>query len=293
LIFSHDLRLGGEFFYRFQLRVSKLSELDQYEKVAATAARNAGKLLMERFRGHLHVTHKGIINIVTDVDLAAEKLIVSHLLEAFPTHYIIAEENHSDAKGGSHVWIIDPLDGTTNYAHGLPFFSVSIGLEIEGEIVFGAIYAPALDEFFVTRRGKGAYCNGSPIHVSGNASLNDSLLATGFPYDIRSGRNTNLDYFNEFAMCAQAIRRVGSAALDLAYLAAGHFDGFWELMLQPWDCAAGMLMIQEAGGKVSNFHGEPVSIYGREFLASNGLIHDDMLMILQRIAALKSSPPRR
>jgi myo-inositol-1(or 4)-monophosphatase len=267
--------------------VSKLSELDQYEAVASAAARDAGKLLMERFRGRLNVSHKGIINIVTDADLAAERLIVSHVLEAFPAHHILAEENHSDTKGGSHVWIIDPLDGTTNYAHGLPFFSVSIGLEIEGEIVFGIVYAPVLDEFFVARRGQGAYCNGNPIHVSKNASLNDSMLATGFPYDIRSGRNTNLEYFGEFVMRAQAIRRVGSAALDLAYLAAGHFDGFWELMLQPWDCAAGSLLIREAGGVVSNFRGEPASIYEREFLASNGLIHNDMLMILRKTDSLR------
>jgi myo-inositol-1(or 4)-monophosphatase len=266
----------------------KLSDLDRYETVASAAARDAGKLLMDRFRGRLNVSHKGITNIVTDADLEAEKLIVSRLLEDFPTHHILAEENHFEKKGGSHIWIIDPLDGTTNYAHGLPFFSVSIGLEIEGEIVFGAIYGPVMDELFIARRGQGAYCNGSPIHVSENASLNDSLLATGFPYDIRSGRNTNLEYFGEFVMRAQAIRRVGSAALDLAYLASGHFDGFWELMLQPWDCAAGTLLIREAGGLVTNFRGEPVSIYEREFLASNGLIHNDMLMILRKISALKN-----
>jgi len=268
----------------------KLSELDQYEAVASEAARDAGKLLMDRFRGHLNVSHKGITNIVTDADLAAEKLIVSRLLEAFPTHNVLAEENHFDTKGGSHVWIIDPLDGTTNYAHGLPFFSVSIGLEIEGEIVFGAIYGPILDELYIARRGQGAYRNGNAIHVSKIASLNDSLLATGFPYDIRSGRNTNLEYFNEFVMRAQAIRRMGSAALDLAYLASGHFDGFWEVMLQPWDCAAGTLLIREAGGFVTNFQGEPVSIYEREFLASNGLIHNDMLAILKKILALKDRP---
>jgi myo-inositol-1(or 4)-monophosphatase len=272
-------------FHRFQTWVSKLSELDQYEAVANAAARDAGKLLMDRFRGQLNVSHKGITNIVTDADLAAENLIVLRLLEAFPTHHILAEENHFDVKQGSHVWIIDPLDGTTNYAHGLPFFSVSIGLEIEGEIVFGAIYAPALGEFYVARRGQGAYCNGSPIHVSRNAALNDSLLATGFPYDIRSGINTNLEYFGEFVMRAQAIRRVGSAALDLAYLAAGHFDGFWELKLQPWDCAAGTLLIREAGGMVTNFRGEPVSIYEHELLGSNGLIHNDMLAILRKISA--------
>jgi myo-inositol-1(or 4)-monophosphatase len=265
--------------------MSKSSELDQYEVVASAAARDAGKLLMERFRGQLHVSHKGIINIVTDADLAAENLIVSRLLAAFPDHQILAEENHFDTKGGSHVWIIDPLDGTTNYAHGLPFFSVSIGLEMEGEIVFGIVYAPALGEFFAARRGQGAYCNGKPIHVSMNASLNDCMLATGFPYDIRSGRNTNLEYFSEFVMRAQAIRRVGSAALDLAYVAAGHFDGFWELMLQPWDCAAGTLLIREAGGMVSNFRGGHVSVYERECLASNGLIHNDMLKILRMVSA--------
>lgn len=261
--------------------------MDQYEAIARTAARDAGALLMQRFRGQLNITHKGIINIVTDADLAAEQLIVSYLLKAFPTHHILAEESLFDTRGGSHVWIIDPLDGTTNYAHGLPFFSVSIGLEIKGEIVLGVVYAPALNELFVARRGEGAFCNDNPIRVSKNASLNDSLLATGFPYDIRSGRNTNLDYFNEFVMRVQAIRRVGSAALDLAYLAAGHFDGFWELALQPWDCAAGTILIREAGGMVTNLRGEPISIYEREFLASNGLIHNDMLKILRKINELK------
>jgi myo-inositol-1(or 4)-monophosphatase len=264
-----------------------LSDIDRYEAAAIKAAHDAGRLLMDRFRGHLDVSHKGITNIVTDADLAAEKLIVSHLLEAFPSHHILAEENHFERKGGSHIWIIDPLDGTTNYAHGLPFFSVSIGLEVEGKIVFGAVYAPVLDELYVARRGQGAYCNGSPIHVSKNAAMNDSLLATGFPYDIRSGRNTNLEYFSEFAMHAQAIRRVGSAALDLAYVASGYFDGFWELQLQPWDCAAGVLLISEAGGTATNFHGEPVSIYEHEFLGSNGLIHNDMLKILQKIKEQK------
>jgi myo-inositol-1(or 4)-monophosphatase len=265
-----------------------LNDLDRYEAVGTAVAREAGKLLMDRFRGHLNVSHKGIINIVTDVDVATEKLIVSRLLEAFPTHHILAEESHSETKYGSHIWIIDPLDGTTNYAHGFPFFSVSIGLEVEGEIVFGAIYNPVISELFIARRGQGAYCNGNPIHVSNTTSLDESLLATGFPYDIRTGKNTNLDYFGEFAVKAQAIRRAGSAALDLAYVASGYFDGFWELKLHPWDCAAGTLLIREAGGLVTNFLGEPGSIYQQECVASNGLIHEDMLTVLRNISALRN-----
>jgi myo-inositol-1(or 4)-monophosphatase len=236
---------------------------------------------MDRFRTDIEVSHKGEVNLVTEVDLAAEELIVSRVWSAFPGHAILAEENHSATKSGSHTWIIDPLDGTTNYAHGFPVFAVSIGLEIDGDLACGAVYNPVLDEMFTARRGRGASCNGQPIRVSSTGRLDASLLATGFPYDIRTSEDNNLDNFREFALRAQAVRRAGAAALDFCYVAAGRLDGFWEPKLSPWDCAAGYLLVREAGGKVTNYRGEEGSIYERECIASNGLIHEELLTVLR------------
>ena len=236
---------------------------------------------MERFRSDLAISHKGSINLVTDVDVAAEKLIVERILQAFPDHSILAEENHAESKTGSHVWIIDPLDGTTNYAHGFPVFAVSIALEVEGQVEIGVVCNPVLDELFVARRGRGASCNDTPLRVSAVNALDQSLLATGFPYDIRTSEVNNLDNFRDFSLRAQAVRRAGSAALDLCYVAAGRFDGFWELKLHPWDTAAGFLLVREAGGLVTNFRGERASIYEEECIASNGRIHEEMLMVLK------------
>lgn len=252
----------------------------KYEKAGTEAALAAGDLLMKRFRTKMTVAHKGVIDLVTEVDLAAEALIVSALQREFPGCAILAEEGHSGTARAPVTWIIDPLDGTTNYAHGLPFFAVSIGLEIDGEIEFGVVYIPALEEIFTAHRGSGACLNGMPIHVSGTDSLSTSLLTTGFPYDIRTSRETNLEHFAEFARRSLAVRRAGSAAMDFCYVAAGRYDGFWELKLNPWDCAAGYLMVREAGGQVTNFRGRTGSIYDRECLATNGLIHDAMLNIL-------------
>jgi myo-inositol-1(or 4)-monophosphatase len=257
----------------------------RYEKAGTEAALAAGDLLMKRFRTRMNVTHKGVIDLVTEVDLAAEALIVSALQHEFPGCAILAEEGHSGTARGPVTWIIDPLDGTTNYAHGLPFFSVSIGLEIEGEIEFGVVYIPTLGEVFTARRGLGACLNGTPIRVSAVSSLGTSLLTTGFPYDIRTSRETNLEYFAEFSRRSFAVRRAGSAAMDFCYVAAGRYDGFWEIKLNPWDCAAGYLIVREAGGRVTNFHGRPGSIYDRESLATNGLIHDSMLNILSQPGA--------
>ena len=260
-----------------------MDSIDQFAKVGTEAALEAGRLLMRHFRTKFSIAHKGDINIVTELDVAAEKLIVSRILEAFPTHSVLAEENHPDAARTRFTWIIDPLDGTTNYAHGLPFFCVSIGLEIDGQVEWGVVYNPNLEEVFTARRGQGAFLNQERIQVSKVSPLGASLLATGFPYDIRTSEQNNLSYFQAFALTAQAVRRVGSAALDLCYVGCGRFDGFWELKLNPWDCAAGCLVVQEGGGRVSDFSGQPGSIYGREFVASNGIIHDQMIAVIQSI----------
>jgi myo-inositol-1(or 4)-monophosphatase len=260
-----------------------MGEMDTFAAIGIEVAREAGRLLLDRFRTGFIVSHKGTVNLVTEVDLAAEELIVSRLRKAFPDHSIIAEENHSKTEGGEYNWIIDPLDGTTNYAHGFPVFSVSIGLEIAGELAFGVVCDPTRDELFTAMRGGGAFCNGVPLQVSRTESLVASLLSTGFPYDIQTSSLNNLDNYCAFAVRTQGVRRCGSAALDLSYVAAGRFDGFWELKLNPWDCAAGYLLVSEAGGMVTNFRGEPASIYGREVAASNGRIHQQMLAVLEAV----------
>ncbi len=258
-----------------------MNEMERFARVGERAAQEAGEYLMSQFRKVRSVAHKGAIDLVTDADIVAEQLIVSRLSREFPDHRFLAEEGHSQAAPGGYTWIIDPLDGTTNYAHGLPIFSVSLALEIAGVVEWGVVVCPCQQETFVARRGGGAFLNGTPIRVSATAELGASLLATGFPYDIRTSACNNLDYFRRFALRALAIRRMGSAALDLCYVAAGRFDGFWELKLHPWDVAAGYLVVREAGGKVTNFRGEEGSIYETECVASNALIHEQMLAVIR------------
>jgi myo-inositol-1(or 4)-monophosphatase len=255
--------------------------LVEFARVGEEVARAAGRFLMENLHSGFHVARKGEIDLVTDIDLAAEKMIVSRLREAFPDHGVLAEEKLSQNAHAVCRWIVDPLDGTTNYAHGYPVFSVSIGLEIEGIVEWGMVYNPNLDEAFLARRGGGAFLNGTPLRVSATESLGASLLATGFPYDIRTSEVNNLDDFRAFALRAQGIRRAGSAALDLCYVAAGRFDGFWEYKLNAWDCAPGYLMVREAGGNVTNHRGDVGSIYDRECLATNGRIHEQMMAVLE------------
>ena len=268
------------------------AELNKFAAVGGDVAREAGAFLMKHFRTSFSVSHKGVIDLVTEVDVAAEDLIVSRLKREFPDHAVLAEESHSEGQPGEYRWIIDPLDGTTNYAHGFPFFAVSMALEISGKVVWGAVYNPAFNEIFTARLGHGAQCNGAPIHVSSTRSLSGSFLATGIPYDIRTSPVNNLDFFSEFSLRALAIRRAGSAALDLSCVAAGRFDGFWELKLHPWDCGAGYLLVREAGGVVTDFRGEQGSIYIPESLATNGLIHDQMLAVFRELAALTTGRSR-
>jgi len=252
---------------------------------AEAVAREAGALLRERFGTRLDVRHKGRINLVTEVDLLAEQCIRRQIQAHFPDHSILAEEEGLTETASAFRWIVDPLDGTTNYAHGYPFFSVAIAVEQHGEIIVGVVYDPLRNELFSAAKGQGAYCNGQPLHVSDVTSLDQALLVTGFPYNVKSSLQKNLDHFSAFLDVAQAIRRDGSAALDLAYVAAGRFDGFWELNLAPWDMAAGSLLVTEAGGQVTAFGGQAFSPYVPEIVASNGHIHAAMCQVLGKSTA--------
>ncbi|HEX5736798.1 MAG TPA: inositol monophosphatase family protein [Blastocatellia bacterium] len=247
---------------------------------AIRVAQDAGRLLRDRVGTRIDVAHKGAINIVTDVDIASERLIREAIATQYPRHQVLAEEGGLDESGSEYRWVIDPLDGTTNYAHGYPVFCVSIALEYRGETILGVVYDPMRDELFTAERGGGAALNNRRIRVSSTASMMESLLSTGFPYDIRTSTLTNLDHWANFAMNAQALRRDGAAALDLSYVACGRYDGFWELNLSPWDMAAGALIVTEAGGRVSDFGGGEFSSYKPEIIASNGLIHDRMVEVI-------------
>ncbi|MEP6635340.1 MAG: inositol monophosphatase family protein [Acidobacteriota bacterium] len=247
-------------------------------------ARDAGGVLIDRL-GRAQVSNKGAIDLVTEADLASEKLIIERVRSHYPRHAILAEESGaSDGEGTSSresewKWIIDPLDGTTNYAHGYPFFCVSIGVEHGGRIELGVVYDPVRDEMFAVERGQGATLNERPMRVSTVESLDRAMLCTGFPYNVRERPDFARD-FVKFTMQGQAVRRDGSAALDLAYIACGRFDGFWEDGLNAWDVAAGVLLIEEAGGRISDFRGEPLDIYSAKVLATNGRVHESMMRVL-------------
>lgn len=258
------------------------SELRAYLKAASETALAAGKLLKQNSRRLVRVMHKGKIDLVTEMDLRSEKLIVSRLLGSFPDFSFLTEEAEAIENDSDFRWIIDPLDGTTNYAHGFPVWCVSIALEYRGHMIAGVVYDPNQDEMFTATMDTPARLNGKKIKVSDREDLSESLLATGFPYDIRTSRDNNLNHFKRFATRCQAIRRAGSAALDLCYLAAGRFDGFWELKLHPWDTAAGTLIARQAGAHVSGFAGEKYSIFDKDLLVSNGRIHEQMMKVLAK-----------
>ena len=256
---------------------------DRYLQVAITAAKEAGRIQKVHL-GDLHtVEFKGEINPVSEVDKLCEKAIKQIILDAFPDHDLLTEESAFKGKGSPFKWVIDPIDGTTNYIHGFPFFCVSIALEIDGKIKLGVVYDPLFDELFQAETGKGAFLNGNQISVSRMKDLDLSFLTTGFPYDVREHVDFYLRFFRQFMMKSIAIRRPGSAALDLCYVAAGRFDGYWELKIHSWDVAAGSLMVTEAGGKVTDFRGRTFSIYDEEIIASNGWIHEEMLRVIQEV----------
>jgi myo-inositol-1(or 4)-monophosphatase len=252
---------------------------------AAELARAAGAILREG-HGRTHAPErKGRIDLVTEYDRRSERLVLDGLRRRFPGDAVLAEESGTHAGDGQVRWIVDPLDGTTNFAHNYPFFCVSIAAEAAGRLAAGVVYDPVRDELFAAAAGHGALRNGEPIRVSDVARVEDALLVTGFPYDVREHPERSLPRFAAFLTRAQAVRRDGSAALNLSYLACGRFDGFWELQLSPWDVAAGTLLVREAGGTVTAYDGGEARLDGRQILASNGRIHDEMRAILAGTAA--------
>ncbi|MDD2737022.1 MAG: inositol monophosphatase family protein [Desulfuromonadaceae bacterium] len=262
-----------------------MTTYNDYLQEAVSAARIAGQFQTSRFASTLDIEMKGDKNLVTEVDKESERLIVAHLLSRFPGHDIVAEEGDYLQTGSPCRWIIDPVDGTTNYAHEYPWFCSSIALEVEGELVAGVIYNPVYDELFTASKGEGAYLNGNRLSVSTRMPLSNSLLGTGFPYDCATDPANNFANFIAFQKCARGIRRAGAAALDLAYVAAGRLDGFWELKLKAWDVAAGVLMVREAGGVVTKFDGSAYDVFNDRIVASNGLIHEQMVNMLASVAA--------
>jgi len=247
---------------------------------AAGFAREAGALLREGYGGIHAPERKGRIDLVTEYDRRSERLLLDRIAGRFPGHAVLAEESGAHAGAGTTRWLIDPLDGTTNFAHNYPFFCVSIGVEVGGELVAGVVYDPVRDELFAAARGHGATLDGAPIQVSSIDRVEDALLVTGFPYDVREHPEHHLPVFAAFLTRAQAVRRDGSAALNFCYLACGRFDGFWERDLAPWDMAAGVLIVREAGGVATSLDGSAFAVDGRQILASNGRIHDEMRAVL-------------
>jgi myo-inositol-1(or 4)-monophosphatase len=251
---------------------------------ATAIAVEAGKLLLPYFERRIGYEYKGGVDLVTEADRASEVLIVSRLRAAWPGHDIVGEEGTRDTHGGSFRWYVDPLDGTTNFAHGYPVFCVSLGLECEGQLIAGVIYDPTRDELFAGARGSGATLNGRPIHVSRTATLSESILGTGFP-SFKRHKNPNIHFYHQLTLCSHGIRRAGSAALDLANVAAGRYDAYWEFNLNPWDTTAGVLLVQEAGGTVTRFDGSPFNVDSRETLASNTVIHEELIHCFREIFA--------
>jgi len=255
-----------------------------FRETAIKAAKAGGKVLRGFYSKDFRIDFKGAVNLVTEADREAEAVVIRTLKKKFPDHRYLAEEGGDQSTAGSvgsiYKWIIDPLDGTTNFAHGFPTFCVSIGLEIRGGIALGVVYDPLREEMFIAEKGKGATLNGRRIHVSKTEKLNTSLLVTGFSYGLREDLVNNLDHFSNFSIRVQGIRRTGSAALDLCYVACGRFDGFWEMKLAPWDTAAAYRIALEAGATVTDFKGRPYNIYLKELLATNGKIHSEMVGVL-------------
>jgi myo-inositol-1(or 4)-monophosphatase len=248
----------------------------------------AGEIQRSRRVSGFRVDKKGAIDLVTEVDLECERMCRAVIAKRFPDHAVLAEELSSgpaEAASASHRWVFDPLDGTTNYAHGLPIFCSSLALEVDGRVEVGAIYDPTREELFTAERGCGAFLNDAPLRVSTPATLLDALLVTGFSYDVHDRGGDLLDLFGAFLGRAQAVRRLGSAALDLCYVAAGRFEAFWEQHLKPWDVTAGALLVTEAGGRVTGMDGAPFDPAAAHLVASNGRVHDAMLTVIGEFRA--------
>ncbi|HJV64767.1 MAG TPA: inositol monophosphatase family protein [Geomonas sp.] len=268
-------------------------EVAHYLEVAIAAATAAGELQKERLWSENEISYKGTFDLVTEVDRRCEELIVARLKDAFPDHSFLAEENSYEIGKAPYKWIIDPLDGTTNYAHGFPWFCVSIALERNDKVLLGVIYHCMMDELFTAVKNGGAFLNGKPIRVSDRETLRRSLLATGFPYDRTRDNENNFQNFINFHLECRGVRRAGAAALDLAYVAAGRLDGYWECKLKPWDVAAGSLLVSEAGGEVTNYAGLPYSIYDHRIVASNGRVHQEMLEVLDKTSHPAAAHPQQ
>lgn len=256
-------------------------DLNDWFEAANEIATAAGEMVKGMAASRPKVTHKGPVDLVTEADVAAEKYIIGELLKRFPDHKILAEES-GGAKDAEHVWIIDPIDGTTNYAHGYPVWAVSIGLFVDKRPAVGVVYDPNMGELFAAVKGGGATMNGKPIKVSSVGKLADGLLATGFPYTLREGPERIMSDFSRIYCSCQGVRRAGAASLDLCAVACGRFEGFWEVGLKPWDSAAAGLIVEEAGGRLSKYDGGSFDHFVPEMVASNGLIHQELLDILER-----------
>jgi len=258
--------------------------MENHLDIAVEIAREAGSLLARLFKGPQEISYKRPSDLVTEADRRSEALIVERLHRHFPGHAVVGEEGGGQRIASDYCWYVDPLDGTTNFAHGFPVFCVTLGLAYRGEVIAGVVYDPTRDELFTAERGAGAYLNSQRIHVSQAASLSESLLATGFP-PFASNHDLNIQFYFRFTLLSHGIRRAGSAALDLCTVAAGRFEGFWELKLNPWDKAAGSLLVTEAGGRVTDLTGRPFSLQGDEIFASNGLIHNEMITLFSEVLA--------
>jgi myo-inositol-1(or 4)-monophosphatase len=259
-----------------------MPERPQFVPAMAEIAREAGALLMGYFHRRVKVEYKGDVDLVTEADRASEALITKRIRERWPGHNIMGEEGTRSEQGSEYRWYVDPLDGTTNFAHGFPVFCVSLALEYRDERVGAVILDPTREEMFTAEKGGGAFLNGQRIHVSSVANLAECLLATGFPSHKRH-KNPNIFFYHQVTLKTHGVRRAGSAALDLCDVACGRFEGFWEFNLNPWDTAAGVLIVQEAGGQVTRFDGQPFRIDSRETLASNGRVHEALLREFQAI----------
>jgi len=253
-------------------------------------AREAGALLMEYFDKHIKIEYKGDADLVTAADRKSEALIRERIRAQWPDHDVLGEEEGLRDTGSEYRWYVDPLDGTTNFAHGYPVFCVSMALEHKSEMIAGLCFDPTRNEMFTAEKGKGAFLNGAPIHVSKIAKLSESLVATGFPSHKRH-KNPNIYFYHQITLRTHGVRRAGSAALDLCSVACGRFDGFWEFNLNPWDTAAGVLMVEEAGGQVSDFSGAPFQLNSRETVASNGILHEALVQEFQQIFAGRDLEP--
>jgi myo-inositol-1(or 4)-monophosphatase len=258
--------------------------MTDFLSAAAEIAREAGALIAELASQPLEIKYKRRSDLVTVADRRSEALIVRHLRQRFPDHAIVAEEGGNHQSSSDYCWYVDPLDGTTNYAHGFPVYCVTLGLAYRGEVIAGVVFDPTRNDMFTAERGAGAFLNGERLHVSPIGDLSEGLVATGFP-PFATNHDLNVQFYFRFTELSHGIRRAGSAAIDLCYVAAGRFEGFWELKLNPWDKAAGTLMVTEAGGRVGDVRGGEFNLLGDDVFASNGLVHDQMLKAFAEILA--------